>query len=142
MKEAANSLLKVLEEPPEYAHIFLLAENLGDLLPTIRSRSTKIHVGPMAPAEIEKVVSERHAEWKPAERQLVARLSEGAPGRALGFRSAGICCQPRRCADLAALSNGTAEDHSAIFRLTETYRAGAEGQQKNAGFAARSLLVV
>ena len=39
MKEAANSLLKVLEEPPEYASIFLLADNPGELLPTIRSRS-------------------------------------------------------------------------------------------------------
>ncbi len=39
MKEAANSLLKVLEEPPEFATIFLLAENAGELLPTIRSRA-------------------------------------------------------------------------------------------------------
>src|ERR1700694_4384870 len=39
MKEAANSLLKVLEEPPEYATIFLLTENPGELLPTLRSRS-------------------------------------------------------------------------------------------------------
>ena len=39
MKEAANSLLKVLEEPPEFATIFLLSENPGELLPTIRSRS-------------------------------------------------------------------------------------------------------
>src|SRR5246500_5349181 len=39
MREAANSLLKVLEEPPEYATIFLLTENAGELLPTIRSRS-------------------------------------------------------------------------------------------------------
>ena len=38
MREAANSLLKVLEEPPEFATIILLAENAGELLPTIRSR--------------------------------------------------------------------------------------------------------
>ncbi len=31
MKEAANSLLKVLEEPPEFATIFLLTENTGEL---------------------------------------------------------------------------------------------------------------
>ena len=45
MKEAANSLLKVLEEPPEFATIFLLAENPGELLPTIRSRSMVISAG-------------------------------------------------------------------------------------------------
>jgi DNA polymerase-3 subunit delta' len=39
MKEAANSLLKVLEEPPDFATIFLLSENPGELLPTIRSRA-------------------------------------------------------------------------------------------------------
>ncbi|MGA9956941.1 MAG: DNA polymerase III subunit delta', partial [Acidobacteriaceae bacterium] len=42
MNEAANSLLKVLEEPPEYAHLLLLAENPSDLLPTIRSRCSQV----------------------------------------------------------------------------------------------------
>ena len=37
MKEAANSLLKLLEEPPNRVHLILLAENPGELLPTIRS---------------------------------------------------------------------------------------------------------
>ena len=37
MKEAANSLLKLLEEPPATVHLILLAENPGELLPTIRS---------------------------------------------------------------------------------------------------------
>src|SRR5213595_601918 len=45
MKEAANSLLKVLEEPPEFATIFLLAENPGELLATIRSRSMTFCLG-------------------------------------------------------------------------------------------------
>lgn len=129
MKEAANSLLKVLEEPPEYAHIFLLAENLGDLLPTIRSRCTKIHLAPMTPLENERFLSESHAEWKPAERNLVARLSEGAPGRALKFDLAAYTAS--RADALTLLRSAmAAEDHSAIFRLTEAYRAGAEGQQK------------
>src|SRR6266576_2651922 len=39
MKKAANSLLKMLEEPPDFATIFLLAESAGELLPTIRTRS-------------------------------------------------------------------------------------------------------
>lgn len=129
MKEAANSLLKVLEEPPDYAHIFLLADNIGDLLPTIRSRSSKIHLGPMPAPEIEELLSKRHPEWKPTERKLVARLSEGAPGRALGFDLAAYVAS--RADALTLLRSAmAAEDHSAIFRLTETYRAGAEGQQK------------
>jgi len=39
MKEAANSLLKVLEEPPEHTSLILLTENPQELLPTIRSRA-------------------------------------------------------------------------------------------------------
>src|ERR1700684_465119 len=45
MREAANSLLKVLEEPPEFATIFLLSENSGELLPTIRSRPSVVQLG-------------------------------------------------------------------------------------------------
>src|SRR5580704_13000206 len=52
MKEAANSLLKVLEEPHEFATIFLLAENAGALLPTIRSRSMVVTLGALPAAEI------------------------------------------------------------------------------------------
>src|SRR5437660_9211546 len=76
MKEAANSLLKVLEEPPEFATIFLLAENPGELLPTIRSRSMVFPLAALAAEEIEKYLAEHRPEWKAGERALVARLSE------------------------------------------------------------------
>src|SRR5260370_2328576 len=52
MKEAANSLLKVLEEPPEYATLFLLTENPGELLPTIRSRSIIVTLSPLSTQQI------------------------------------------------------------------------------------------
>src|SRR5580765_2748631 len=51
MKEAANSLLKVLEEPPDFATIFLLAENSGELLPTIRSRSMVLQLRALSTEE-------------------------------------------------------------------------------------------
>jgi len=38
--EAANSLLKILEEPPDHAGLFLLTSDAGELLPTVRSRCT------------------------------------------------------------------------------------------------------
>jgi len=85
MKEAANSLLKVLEEPPGFATIFLLTENSGELLPTIRSRSMTFTLGALTSEEIEKDLEKHHPEWKPAQRALVARLCEGAVGRARSF---------------------------------------------------------
>src|SRR6478672_7490558 len=54
MKEAANSLLKVLEEPPEFATIFLLTDNAGELLPTIRSRSAMYTLSALPVAQIEE----------------------------------------------------------------------------------------
>ncbi len=129
MKEAANSLLKVLEEPPEFASLFLLAENPGQLLPTIRSRCVSFRLTPLPMAEIEHDLAELHPEWKPAQRALVARLSEGAVGRA---RSFDIPAYTAARHDALVLLNAAvnADDHSLLFRTTETYRAGAEGRDK------------
>jgi DNA polymerase III subunit delta' len=139
MKEAANSLLKVLEEPPAYAHIFLLAENPGELLPTIRSRSSIFRLGALPPEQIEAVLAERRKDWKAKQRALVARLAEGAIGQAIGFDLEGYLASRQDA--LVILYNATSDgvgtgsragetDYSALFRVTETYRAGAEGQQK------------
>ena len=82
MKEAANSLLKVLEEPPDFATIFLLTENAGELLPTIRSRSMIVSLAALSFEEVEAFLERRRPDWNPKQRALAARLSEGAVGRA------------------------------------------------------------
>lgn len=126
--EAENALLKVLEEPPEFATIFLLAENPGELLPTIRSRCVTLSLGALPVAEIEKYLAAR-PNLAAKQRALIARLSEGAIGRALSFDLAGYTAA--RNDALALLKSAiTAEDHSSLFRVTETYRAGAEGREK------------
>src|ERR1700724_4652970 len=85
MKEAANSLLKVLEEPPEFATILLLTENPGELLPTIRSRSMVFQLGALSAEQIAEYLTKHRPDWKMPERVLVARLCEGAIGRARSF---------------------------------------------------------
>jgi DNA polymerase-3 subunit delta' len=129
MKEAANSLLKVLEEPPEFATIFLLAENPGELLPTIRSRSVIFALGAMSSEEIENLLAKRRPDWNPRERALVARLSEGAMGRALSFDLKNYTAARSQALVLlnSALRGG---EHSDLFKMTESYRAGAEGREK------------
>jgi len=129
MKEAANSLLKVLEEPPEFATLFLLAENPGQLLPTIRSRCLSFQLCALSPEEIERDLGRVHPEWKPAQRALVARLASGAVGRARDFDLAAYTAA-RQDALLLLNTAIQADDHSALFRVTETYRAGAEGREK------------
>src|SRR5580698_8857704 len=129
MKEAANSLLKVLEEPPEFATIFLLTENAGELLPTIRSRSMVFTLGALPVEEIERDLAEQRPEWKSPQRTMVARLSEGAIGRARGFDLEGyVAARGHALAILrSALTGG---EHSELFKITESYRPGAEGREK------------
>ncbi len=129
MKEAANSLLKVLEEPPEFATIFLLSENAGELLPTIRSRSMTFTLGALTREEIERDLAHSRPQWKPAQRALVARISEGAVGCARGFDLAAyIVARDHALAILnSALRGG---EHSELFKITESYRPGAEGREK------------
>jgi DNA polymerase-3 subunit delta' len=81
--EAANCLLKTLEEPPPYVCIILLALNERFILPTVRSRCQKVELMPLPISQVEEAFTER---WKvPPERaRLLARLSAGCPGWALG----------------------------------------------------------
>jgi DNA polymerase-3 subunit delta' len=134
MKEAANSLLKILEEPPETVQIFLLAENPGELLPTIRSRAALVRLGALPTDEIESLLAQRRHDVPAKQRALIARLAQGAAGRALGFDLAAY--EAARGDALIFLRNAAAArgagdlDHTALFKMTETYRAGADGQQK------------
>ncbi len=128
MKEAANALLKILEEPPEFATIFLLAENSSGLLPTIRSRCITLPLAPLPVHEIEQFLAHR-PDWNAKQRALVARLSGGALGRAKTFDLNAYTAARSDALTLlrSALGDG---DHAALFRATETYRAGAEGKEK------------
>jgi DNA polymerase-3 subunit delta' len=129
MKEAANSLLKVLEEPPEFATIFLLTENAGELLPTIRSRSAMFTLGALAASELEEQLAKLRPDWNPRQRALVARLSEGAMGRASSFDLESYVAARSHALVMLKSALG-AGDHSDLFKTTEGYRPGAEGRQK------------
>jgi len=129
MKEAANSLLKVLEEPPEFATIFLLTENPGELLPTIRSRSMVFPLSALSVEEIDKYLAKHRPEWKAQQRALVARLCDGAVGRARSFDLASYVAARSNALTIlkSALQGG---GHSELFKVTESYRSGAEGREK------------
>jgi DNA polymerase III subunit delta' len=129
MKEAANSLLKILEEPPDFATIFLLTDNPGELLPTLRSRSMTVSLCPLSSEEIEQYLAKHRPEWKAPQRALVARLCEGAVGRARGFDLEDYTAARANALVIlnSALHGG---DHGELFKVTESYRAGAEGREK------------
>jgi DNA polymerase-3 subunit delta' len=133
MKEAANSLLKILEEPPEFATIFLLTENPGELLPTIRSRSMIFNLNALPFSEIESRLAQLRPDWNARQRALVARLSEGAIGRSLSFDLESYAAARSHALIMlksALGGNNNSSDHSELFKVTESYRSGAEGREK------------
>jgi len=129
MKEAANSLLKILEEPPDFASIFLLTDNPSALLPTIRSRCMQLRLSPLAAEEVEKYLAVVRPELKARERRLVARLCGGGLGRARSFDLTQYLAARQDALALLGPALGQ-KDHSDLFRVTDSYRSGADGKIK------------
>ena len=80
--EAANALLKLLEEPPAGTTLILTSGEPGRLLPTIRSRTTQLHLPPLKPEEVISFLKEV-MDLDEEEAHRVGELSHGAIGRAL-----------------------------------------------------------
>jgi DNA polymerase-3 subunit delta' len=93
--QAANSLLKTLEEPPPHLILILTAENAYDLLPTVRSRSVPFHFTPLGEDEMRAFVRARGLDQ--AERRVA--LAAGSPGLAVSLDLAAY--DKRRAAMLA-----------------------------------------
>ena len=80
-EQAANSLLKTLEEPPDHLIVLMTAENAYDLLPTIRSRSVIFQMTPLADEQVRGFIGSRGL--GDAERR--AALAFGCPGLAVSM---------------------------------------------------------
>ena len=86
---AQNALLKVIEEPPEYAAFLLLTESAERLLPTIRSRAVPLQLTPLAEAVGLAELARRHPEAERAALAAAWSRSEGWLGRAETLLTAG-----------------------------------------------------
>lgn len=75
--QAANRLLKTLEEPPAFAHLILLAENREDVLPTVASRCQAVRFDPLTSEEIERRLITADPAVEPARARACASLSAG-----------------------------------------------------------------
>jgi DNA polymerase-3 subunit delta' len=82
--EAANSLLKTLEEPADTLTLILTAENPYVLLPTIRSRSIPFYFAALSGPEMERFLN-AHPSIPAADRGRLVGWAQGSPGRALAL---------------------------------------------------------
>lgn len=83
--EAANALLKILEEPPADSIIILLTENIKALFQTIVSRSQVVRFFPLKLKEIEAILVKEHS-LKAEDARILSHLSGGKLGEALAFK--------------------------------------------------------
>ena len=88
-RNAANALLKLLEEPPDSSLILLVAGRPGRLPATIRSRCRKLVLTTLADDAVEAILAARRPDLAAGERTGVVALAGGSAGRALWLADQG-----------------------------------------------------
>jgi DNA polymerase-3 subunit delta' len=118
-REAANSLLKTLEEPAPNNLLVLTADQAGDILPTIISRCQIIPFGPLDHEDVARVLMQENG----IERDLaltLASLAEGSLGRAkLLLQEDLLTFRQEVVEQLLLMESGQAETIAQVFRLSE-----------------------
>ena len=85
-EQAQNALLKTIEEPPAYAVIILLTDNLASLLPTIQSRCITLNLKPLSNNEIAEHLTTK-LKLEPERAQIAAGFCQGNIGKAIEMAS-------------------------------------------------------
>ena len=134
---AANALLKMLEEPPANAMLLLLSNTSGRLLPTIRSRCQRLELRPLDDATLQKALVQHMPEASAAERASLARLAGGSIGAALTLATGegGALAQE---AD-RLIDNAREPDLLALLTLGEKLSRMRDGLEMFGNFLTESL---
>ncbi|MBU1347440.1 MAG: DNA polymerase III subunit delta' [Alphaproteobacteria bacterium] len=122
---AANALLKVLEEPPERGVLFLISHAAGRLLPTIRSRCRRLTFAPWTDAAVADLI-ETKTELAGEEAARIAVMARGSPGAALDLASAANLEVDRLAQAWVA---APAVERAEQMAIADGFR-GAEGQAR------------
>jgi DNA polymerase-3 subunit delta' len=88
-RNAANAVLKVLEEPPERAILILVSDNPGRLLPTIRSRCRRLALRPLSDAIVADLIGRYRPDLSAADQVALVELAEGSIGHAIELAEQG-----------------------------------------------------
>ncbi|MGE5538642.1 MAG: DNA polymerase III subunit delta' [Gemmatimonas sp.] len=88
-RNAANAMLKTLEEPPPRSLLLLVCHAPGRIPSTVRSRCRKLALGPLAEPDVAMLLGRFLPEASEGDRVALARMGEGSVGRALALAGAG-----------------------------------------------------
>jgi DNA polymerase-3 subunit delta' len=125
---ASNALLKTLEEAPAHAILILTANNTEQLLPTITSRCEILRLRPLPVETVEAALLEGGAE--PGAARLLAHISGGRPGTALGLMGdqGALKFRTERLEDLKSLLKSNRQARFAYAeKLTNRKKESSEG---------------
>ena len=134
---AANALLKMLEEPPARAMLLLLSNTPGRLLPTIRSRCQRLVLRPLEETLLADVLKSWLPEASETERLQLARLSGGSLGAALQL--AGGDGQALAVEADRLIENAAAPDLVALLGLGDRLYRITDGLDRLGGFLVEAL---
>lgn len=123
---AANAILKTLEEPPPRGVLLMVSHSPGRLLPTIRSRCRRLAFRPLGVDLTTSFVRIR-TEANPEEALRLAHMAEGAPGRALTLAAANALVMDDAAREL--ISNLPQVDETRALSLAEKFRGGEGAAQ-------------
>jgi len=119
-REAANSLLKTLEEPPAQTMIVLTADEAGGILPTILSRCQTVPFFPLPQEEVAEILAQE-AKITPESAATLAAMAEGSLGRARLLLAKDLLGLRREIIDhLLRLQPNTPAAVQALFELAES----------------------
>jgi DNA polymerase-3 subunit delta' len=125
-RNAANALLKILEEPRPRTVLILVSHAPGRLLPTIRSRCRRMTLSPLQHRVMEAELSARFPDISGEDLELVAALAEGSLGRALTLIESDALAMFREIAGL--LVQWPRGDTAALHKLAD--RLGGRGAER------------
>jgi DNA polymerase-3 subunit delta' len=120
--QAQNAFLKTLEEPPSETTLILLASAPDKMLPTIRSRCSKVYFGPL-PVELVAERLQKERKLDPQTAQLAAVMAGGSLGRALALDLDALAARKDIISGFEALKPG---EVGAMLRWAETFGASRE----------------
>jgi len=124
--EAANALLKTLEEPPPRSVLMLTTNAADRLLPTIRSRVRRLDLEPLAPSDMDAALAKLRPDMPAPDRARLARVAEGSPGRAIQLAEGeGLAMQELVDGVLAALPTGDKRRWHAVADAVAAKRDGS-----------------
>jgi DNA polymerase-3 subunit delta' len=133
---AANALLKVLEEPPSRSLLILITHAPGRQLPTIRSRSQRLDMKPLDDFVLDTALAKRLPDLSANDRAALVRLAEGSLGLALQLaEEEGVEFAHRAEALLAERT----PDVKALLALAERVGRSQDGVKKLGDLLLRAL---